>query len=512
MRILLVVDPARPRPWIRDFADDLRARGFDVRRRHGVADPPSTLLRLVFELDRLLVRPGRVPPPESVTTERIAPLADADFRPDVVVDLGATPVAVDGVPTLAIAFGGAPGETALYAALTRDGGAPVEIYDVATAEILERARPSLEGASGLVAAAGTIAARAAGLLLARLVAADEGRIRPRLAGARLAPIAPLRRTIAFRPEALARSLARSLARHVYHLVCRAPHWRVGWRFVDGPGLADTGSFDGPAFRVVPDPGLRCFADPFVLTWKGETHVLVEDFDHRRGKASISALRFDAAGPIGPAVPVLEVPWHLSFPHPIVLDGELYLMPESSERRDLTLYRCIAFPDRWEPVATLLEGVCASDATVIRRGERWWMFSTVEDGRGGWSDRLAIHSAPSLFGPWTPHRDVPLLVDAAAARPAGRPFERDGRLFRTVQDCSVVYGGGIDVVEVTRLDDEGYEQKPLRRIRSGPAWPGGRVHTLDRVGRLEVIDGIVPRPRWEPLNRLVEPLFAPGGER
>ncbi|MDR3376735.1 MAG: hypothetical protein P4L98_23700 [Ancalomicrobiaceae bacterium] len=273
-------------------------------------------------------------------------------------------------------------------------------------------------------------------------------------------------------------------------------------------MAESGTFAGPPFRSVRDPGLHWYADPFILEWQGQTHVLVEDFDTGRGQACISALQFSDDGPTGVVRPVLQEPWHLSFPFPIVHDGVLYMVPESTARREVTLYRCIAFPDRWEPVATLLSNVCASDTSIIQRGERWWMFSTIEDGRGGWSDMLAIHSAPTLFGPWTPHRDIPLLVDVGAARPAGRPWMREGRLFRSVQDCTSIYGGGIDIVEVTRLDDEGYEQIVRAKLRSGPAWPGRRLHTLDRVGRLEVIDGVVPHAHWQVINDLIRPSFEP----
>ena len=494
---------------MRDFAADLGARRFDVRLRLVGGDPPSTLLRLVFELDRLLVGRRRAAPPETVAADEIAPLADAEFRPDVVVDLTGDPTAADpAVPTFAVAFGGAPGETALFAVLTHGGGVVAEIYDVVTDEVVERARPSLERADGLVSSAASVAARAAGLIVVRLVALREGRIRRRLVGVRLDRTAVGALSLCRHPEAF----ARALARHVYHLVCRAPHWRIGWRHVDGPGLAETGDFDGVPFQPLPDPGLRCFADPFPVHWRGETHVLFEDFDHRLGQGTISAVRFDEGGPVGPVRPVLAEPWHLSFPFPIFDEGNFYLVPESTARREVTLYRCLAFPDRWEPVATLLSDVCASDVAIIRRGDRWWMFSTIEDGRGGWSDMLAIHTAPALLGPWTAHRDVPLAVDAGATRSAGMPFERDGRLFRPVQDCSVVYGGGVALVEVTRLDDEGYEQSVRRRIRRDRSWPGGRMHTLNRLGRLELIDGVTVRPRWDILHRLVEPLFEPGGRR
>ena len=505
MRILLVREAARLRPWMRDFASDLRAHGFEVRLGPRPGGEPSRLVGLIFELDRLTNAMRRHDVADAVAPDEIAAPPGGDFTPEVVVDLTGRPAAYAGVPTFALAFDGIPGEDALLAALTENGAVTVAIHDPGTGEILEEIRPSLECAQGPIDATAVVGARVAAVLLARLLALRSGRRRPgRVAAGSRIRIAPAEPSLGY----FARRLRDVLARHLYRMVSRSPHWRIGWRHVDGPGLVDTGNFEAPLFRPFPDGGLRCYADPFPIEWQGETHVLLEDFDHRSGKGMISAIRFDDGGPIGPAVPVLEEPWHLSFPFPIVDEGNLYVVPESTARRDVALYRCIAFPDRWERVATLLDGVCASDVAIVRWADRWWMFSTLEDGRGGWSDMLAIHSAPSLVGPWRPHRDVPVMIDVAAARSAGRPFVRDGRLHRPVQDCSAIYGGGIDVVEVTRLDDEGYEQEVRLRLRPNPAWPGRRLHTVNRVGRLELIDGAVPRPKWDVIDRLVAPLWTP----
>lgn len=507
MRVLIVLDEARVRAWTTDFARVLAAHDFEVRVRARHGDAPSTSVRLLFELDRLLNGARSAPLDAPLRAVDVAPPEDASFHPDAIVDLTARPTAVSGVPCFAVAYDGIPGEDALLAALTGRGGVTADVFDPATGEIIERASPSLERARGPTEATTAVWARLGAVLVARLVARREGRERPRspvASGAvRIAPITP---SLAF----FGRDVAAGLLRSLYHLVSRSPHWRIGWRHVEGPGLADTGDFETPLFRPVPDDGLRCFADPFPVEWKGATQVLVEDFDHRTGKGRISAIPFGDRGPLGPPVPVLEEPWHLSFPYPIVEDGVLYVVPESTARRDVGLYRCIAFPDRWERVATLLTDICASDVSIVRHGERWWMFSTVTDGCGGWSDMLAIHVAPTLFGPWTPHRDVPVLVDVGAARSAGRPFVRDGRLFRPVQDCSSIYGGAVDIVEVTRLDDEGYEQVVRRRLSPSRAWPGRRLHTLNRLGRLELVDGVVPRPKWDALDRLCAPLWRPRG--
>jgi hypothetical protein len=47
---------------------------------------------------------------------------------------------------------------------------------------------------------------------------------------------------------------------------------------------------------------------------------------------------------------------------------------------------------------------------------------------------------------------------------------------------------LGIAEITRLDNEGFTQRVEAILRPGPRWPGRRLHTLNRAGRLECIDG------------------------
>src|SRR5262249_15349697 len=98
------------------------------------------------------------------------------------------------------------------------------------------------------------------------------------------------------------------------------------------------------------------------------------------------------------------------------------------------------------------------------------------------------SAPDLLGPWTAHRRNPVLVDVATARPAGHVIRRDGKLIRPFQDCRNGYGTALGLAEITRLDDDAFEQRVETLLHPGPLWPRRRLHTLNRAGRLECIDG------------------------
>jgi hypothetical protein len=73
--------------------------------------------------------------------------------------------------------------------------------------------------------------------------------------------------------------------------------------------------------------------------------------------------------------------------------------------------------------------------------------------------------------------------------------RDGRLLRPAQDNRTGYGASLLLTEVTRLDEGGFEQQVLAPLTAGPRWPGRRLHTLNRAGRLEVVDGSAMSPRF-----------------
>ena len=68
------------------------------------------------------------------------------------------------------------------------------------------------------------------------------------------------------------------------------------------------------------------------------------------------------------------------------------------------------------------------------------------------------------------------------------MRRGHKLLRPFQDCRQGYGAALGLAEITRLDDDCFEQRVETILRPGPLWPGHRLHTLNRDGWLECIDG------------------------
>ena len=503
MRIELCVDQRSLRGWHIDLVERLtRLPGIAVGMRW--ANPPNPRLPgcvdRLFSLERALHRISADCVMPAQPTDLNHHVGEGGCSPDILLDLtGGTPAA--GRRRWRLTFDGQGGEGAAVASLLRGQMPTIAISDVETGLVVASARPGSETPHIVLAAFEELLRRTETVILSALGPSPNRSI----------PTGNGPAFVACREVALfaAKSLARTTVHRAYRLLYRTPHWQVGWRFVDGPDTMELGRHPESGWTKLPDDGFHFYADPFPIVVDGRTWLFVEDLDHRTGKGVISAVAFDEAGPVGRPAPVLEEPHHLSYPFVFEEDGAVFMIPESSAVGRVDLYRASRFPDRWIHEATLLDGIEASDATVFRHEDRWWMTATVRDG-GSYSDALHVWSSEVLRGPWYPHAANPVLVDSTSARPAGRVVAREGRLMRPVQDCSAGYGASLALAEITRLDDIAFEQTIVSRLTPGAKWPGRKLHTLNRAGRLECIDGSAWAPRfWGRREPQATPLRASG---
>jgi hypothetical protein len=449
---------------------------------------------LLLTLERMLLRRSRPTLCDRVEPDAASAPLGAEASHDVVIDLTAGGGAqARGARVLRPLYDGQAGELTAAAALLAGACPTIALEDAKDGAIVAAGLPSLEAADGLTGGLEAVFTRVITLIEQALFSLSYTSEKPAAASAARAR----KGAAAF----LLRNLAHQCARQIYHLACHSPHWRVGWRFNDGPGAMDTGDLTGPPWNALDDLGDSFSADPFPVVWRGRTFIFFERLDYRTNKGTIAAREFDGRGPIGEAFDVIEEPWHLSYPFLIAHGVELYMLPEASASGAVSIYRCVEFPRQWECVGRLLDNIEAADATIFRHAGRFWMTSVVRDGAGGYSDTLAIHHAAELLGPWEEHARRPVLIDSRHARPAGAVVERNGALLRPVQDCSAGYGKRLVIMRIDALDPETFSQTPLAVLSPGPGWPGNRLHTLNRWGRLECIDGAIVTPKNATLRRL-----------
>ena len=266
-------------------------------------------------------------------------------------------------------------------------------------------------------------------------------------------------------------------------------WRSG--FIRRP-LADVAAsacLDPDEITWLPDCGpFRYEADPFAIERNGGVTVFVEAFDYRVRRGEIHYRQYDAANVlIGQGVALAE-PFHLSYPSLIEDGGELYMLPEGYKSGGLTLYRCVSFPDQWEPVGRIFDRP-AIDATVVRHDGRWWMFHALFGSADRAMRELHVAWADSLTGPWTPHAANPVRAHFESARPGGTAFVQDAALHLPVQDCGDTYGAAVNLLRIDELTPETFRSTLVKRFEPAGLLPGhgDGLHTLSGHGGVTCID-------------------------
>ena len=485
MHVLFLIDSTDLRRWQAEaIVGVLAATGASAAFAAVAGPPPAGLLDLCLTFEALAFRRPRNEPLARISPSALGLPASAEGA-DLIIDLAtATETAFD---RLLITVGGV-GVAAGAADAIMAGEEPfVDLIAVTNGahRLVGRWHIAVEDrrqlGSGMAIAAGRaieMLSLAAGRLAAGATLADLTLPRVEVEPPPHRPGRPARFTAA--------AFARALTARLERLVRTPPNWAVAWR-ADETSNGGLPAISGRPWRRLADDGGRFYADPFVVRYGGRTVLLVEEFPFATGKGIISAVELNADGPVSAPRPVIETGCHLSYPFVFEDDGVLYMIPETSGRRQVELWRAVDFPNRWECVAVLIDDIDLGDATLHRADGRCYLFGAVRPHWGSSWDGLAIFTAEQLAGPWRPLFAGPAKVDVASARPAGRMFSCGAAVVRPFQDSSGGYGAGLGFARVDRLDASGYAETTLTALRPAPPLSG--LHTYNRGGGFEVIDVI-----------------------
>lgn len=520
MPVKLQLDPRRLWSWHRAMVDHLRTvTGSNVYVE--MAPPGASLpfaIGRILSLERSVASESHPAFIQLAVPDFAAKAGETADRHECVVDLaaeGLPPVAKPPMPqrqTFLPLYDGAPGEAAMWAAILSGRAPRLDLYDTATGRILTIGQPAIEAPHSASAGAAAVVVRLiegiGHALAGRLEAADpaegEPGKSPTMAAAGL----------------LARKIASKARRMKERMLADAPQWAVAWTCREEPAPRNRERLDPREYNLLADDGQRYYADPFLFAHEGEVFCFVEELPYATGRGLISVTTLSPDGRAATPWPILETPCHLSYPQVFARDGEIYMLPEQHQSGALVLYRAARFPSVWEPAGVLIDEPL-HDATLFEQGGRLWIAATAQgpdfgavmkspasDGTGsGWRqksvwgsswDALSLYSAETLMGPWTPHQGNPVLIDAAAARPAGPTFTIEGGLYRPVQDCRTGYGAALNIARIDRLDDGGYRQTVVAQQRFAGGTMLDGPHQISRLtapaGHFEAVDVFATRRR------------------
>jgi hypothetical protein len=259
-------------------------------------------------------------------------------------------------------------------------------------------------------------------------------------------------------------------------------WHVGFVFT---GWKEAQFWKSGVIKNTPG---RYLADPFVITRDGVDFCFVEDYDERAKRARIAVYELAPNGAryVGIAI---EERFHLSYPYLFEYQHNLYMCPETSEQREIRIYKCITFPLRWQLQSVIMKDVAAVDTILFEHDDKWWMLTNVDPAR--WDDySLELHlfwAQSPLEQSWNSHPLNPLIIDAARGRNGGMVWDGN-RLFRIAQGQGFgMYGKRALVNEIVVLNETDYREECIGTI--SPTFRRGisGTHHLHSNGRVTVFD-------------------------
>lgn len=252
------------------------------------------------------------------------------------------------------------------------------------------------------------------------------------------------------------------------------------------------------FQEIVPPKDRFWADPNIVEYEGRCYVFFEEYLNHLQRGVISLFAIDEQGRWPDrATIVVERPYHLSYPFVFEHNGRRFMLVESSSENRIEAYPCEEFPHRWGAPITIMDNICAVDATLHQQDGRWWLFANVVENRGArsWDELFLFHTNDPFSKNWTAHPKNPIVSDVRSARPAGPLFWEAGRLIRPAQICDRGYGRGVCFNEVLKLTETEYEERAISQML--PDWARNirSSHSFTRGAGWTVCDADRSYPVW-----------------
>lgn len=208
------------------------------------------------------------------------------------------------------------------------------------------------------------------------------------------------------------------------------------------------------------------ADPFLFEKDNIVYIFYELFDIGVGCGRIAYSILKDDGTISSPKIIIRGK-HKSFPFIFCVNDEIFILPESSEDRNIVLYRAKKFPEIWELYSVLIDDVFAVDNIILSNDGHNYLLS---------SEQYRFPEPGKVISCWVKNRVYKFEVSEKISivncgivnegdcgiRNAGMSFNEDNRLIRPGQNCEDgIYGKGLCLFEIDSIFP--YSEKLIYQI-------------------------------------------------
>lgn len=188
-----------------------------------------------------------------------------------------------------------------------------------------------------------------------------------------------------------------------------------------------------------------YADPMLFTYRGEKYLFTEAFDMKLQIGRIAVSSYVNGEFTEPKV-IIKRLYHMSYPCVFEYKGEVYMIPETSQRGTLEIWKAQGNLYTWKKHGILLHKVRYADSTVLLADGGVYLFS-YEYSAGKYISHIFELEPDTLKVAEIEH----IVHDCNIGRPAGNfILEPGGEIFRPTQNNIRRYGESMFVNQVTSI--------------------------------------------------------------
>ena len=246
------------------------------------------------------------------------------------------------------------------------------------------------------------------------------------------------------------------------------------------------------FRIKPAklPKHEFWADPFLYKRGNDSYVFFENYSYKTKLGKISCGKIENNS-ITDVVDILDLDYHLSFPYVFEHNGDLFMMPETSENKRLEIFKCIHFPNKWELHRTAFDGEVIVDAFfhTDSNNDMWLFMNKLSAPNSEADSELYIYKVDSPeLNTIESHKLNPVMIDARRARNGGSIFTYNGKTYRPSQSNTYgIYGRALNINEIEKLTMDSYKESTYVKVEPNFRKGVERIHHLHQIDDLYVFD-------------------------
>lgn len=196
------------------------------------------------------------------------------------------------------------------------------------------------------------------------------------------------------------------------------------------------------------------ADPFVYKHEGKNYLFAEMYDRKKKKGVIGVAKV-VGNRCSKFKVCLELPYHLSYPCIFEKKDQIYMIPECNESAEVSIYRSVKFPYKWEKVE-VIHKMKAVDTTPFFNEQRdvvFYFTSLYEPILGG-NDNLHCLDKNKQINE--------LYLEKTDVRCAGHIIYSD-KILRPAQEDTLGYGDALIFKEIDNSNCYEYREHEYLKV-------------------------------------------------